>query len=292
MPKGSNALLAAMNKALSEELASIIQYLWHHIQVRGLHSAAIAEKFKAVSMVEMKHAERIAERIDLLGGRPTIAVDAISPGGHGDVARMLRDNLQAEEKAVAMYRTLVRMAREENDPVSRVLLEEILGETEEHAHELGKLLADAGGAKRARVPRKKRSKLIDALNVSVADELASIIQYQWHHVMAKGIASPAIIDMFKSHSMDEMRHAYTFAERVDLLGGDLTVEIHPIKVGGGLEKMLRDDLQGEYRAIEMYKAYVTLAEREDDPVTRRLYEETLATEEGHANDWETVLEKN
>ena len=291
MPKGSKKLLDAMNEALSEELSSIIQYLWHHIQARGMESAAIADTFKAVSMVEMKHAERVAERIDLLGGRPTIAVDAISPGGHGDVARMLRDNLQAEEKAVGMYRTLVRMAREANDPVSRVLLEEILGETEEHAHELSKLLAGAGTAKRAGAQRKKRSKLIDALNVSVSDELASIIQYQWHHVMAKGIASPAIIDMFESHSMDEMRHAYAFAERVDLLGGDLTVELHPIKVGGGLEKMVRDDLQGEYRAIAMYKGYVALAEREGDPVTRRLYEETLATEEGHANDWETVLRK-
>ena len=291
MPKASKKLLAAMNEALSEELSSIIQYLWHHIQARGLHSAAIAERFKAVSMVEMKHAERIAERIDLLGGQPTIAVDAISPGSHGDVARMLRDNLKAEEVAVAMYRKLARMAREENDPVSRVLLEEILAETEEHAHELGKLLAGAGGGTRAKAQRKKRSKLIDALNIAVSDELASIIQYSWHHVMAKGIASPAIIDMFESHSMDEMKHAYAFAERVDLLGGDLTVELHSIKVGGTLEKMIRDDLQGEYKAIEMYRGYVTLAERQDDPVTRRLFEETLATEEGHANDWETVLGK-
>jgi len=41
----------------------------------------------------------------------------------------------------------------------------------------------------------------------------------------------------------------------------------------------------------MYRGYVKLAEQEDDPVTRRLFEETLATEEGHANAWEAVLEK-
>src|SRR3989304_3040760 len=134
MPKGSKGLLAAMNEALSEELASVLQSLWHHIQARGLHSAAIAGRFKAVSMVEMQHAERIAERIDLLGGRPTIAIDAITPGGHGDVARMLRENLEAEQKAVAMYRRLVDLARKEDDAVTRVLAEEILGETEEHAH--------------------------------------------------------------------------------------------------------------------------------------------------------------
>ena len=291
MPKGSKRLIEAMNEALSEELASIVQYLWHHIQARGLHSAAIAERFKAISMVEMKHAERLAERIDLLGGRPTIAFDAITPGSHGDVARMLRDNARAEEEVIETYREMVRIAREDGDPVSRVMLEEILAETEGHAHELRKLLADAGGAKRVPAQRKKRSKLIDALSMGVSDELASIVQYEWHHVMGRGIASPAILGMFESHAMDEMRHAYAFAERIDLLGGDLTVEIHPIKVGGGLEKMVRDDLRGEYAAIEMYKGFITLAEQEDDPVTRRLLEETLATEEGHANDWETVLGK-
>jgi len=291
MPKGSKELLDAMNEALSEELASIIQYLYHHIQARGIQSAAIADMFKGIAMIEMKHAERLAERIDLLGGAPTTALDAISPGSHGDVAQMLSDNLRAEEKAIALYRRLVQMARKENDPVSRVMLEEILGETEEHAHELAKLLVDAGEATPPQAEAKKRSPLIDALNVAVSDELASIIQYQWHHVMARGIASPAIIELFESHSMDEMRHAYAFAERIDLLGGDLTVELHPIAVGGDLRKMLQDDLEGEYRAIEMYKGYVKLAEQEDDPVTRRLLEEALAKEEEHANDWETVLEK-
>lgn len=291
MPKASKELLDAMNEALSEELASIIQYLWHHIQARGIHSAAIADRFKAVAMVEMKHAERIAERIDLLGGQPTTALDAISPGGHGDIAKMLLDNLAAEEKAVAMYRKLVGMAREADDPVSRAIFEEILGETEEHAHELAKLLADFGDAKPPAPEAKKSSKLIDALNIAVADELASIIQYQWHHVMGRGLAAPAILELFESHSMDEMRHAYQFAERIDLLGGDLTVELHPIAVGGDLRKMIQDDLAGEYRAIEMYKGCVKLAEQEEDPVTRRLFEETLETEERHANDWETVLEQ-
>jgi bacterioferritin len=291
MPKGSKQLIDAMNDALSEELASIIQYLWHHIQARGINSPAIADRFKAISMVEMKHAEMIAERIDLLGGKPTIAVDKITPGTHGDVARMLRDNAKAEEDVVAAYQRLVEMAIEADDPVSRVLLEDILGETEGHAHELRKLLADAADTTKAPAQRKKKSPLIDALNVAVSDELASIIQYQWHHVMAKGIASPAIIDMFESHSMDEMRHAYNFAERIDLLGGDLTVEIHPIKVGGGLEKMIQDDLKGELMAIDMYREYITLAEEQGDPVTRRMFEDALAAEEGHADDWETVLGK-
>jgi bacterioferritin len=291
MAKSNKQLIAAMNEALSEELASIIQYLWHHIQARGMDSAAIAERFKSIAMVEMSHAEKIAERIDLLGGKPTTALDPISPGSHGNVVRMLRDNVKAEEKAIASYRGLVRLARAADDPVSRVMLEEILGETEEHAHDLSKLLADAPATKAGKAPKKKTSALIDALNEAVSDELASIIQYQWHHVMAQGIASPAILEMFVAHSMDEMRHAYMFAERIDLLGGDPTIELHKIKVGGSLKKMIEDDLDGEYKAIAMYKDYIKLAEREDDPVTRRLFESALANEETHANDWETLLEK-
>ena len=137
---------------------------------------------------------------------------------------------------------------------------------------------------------KGSTELLQALNNALADELAAIIQYMYHHVMGRGMASPAILDMFKSSSIDEMKHAEALAERIDLLGGTPTIEINAIQVGGDLAKMVRDDLEGERRAIEMYKGYVKLAQKEDDPVTRRLLEGILEDEEGHANAWEGVLE--
>ncbi len=138
MPKGSKELLDAMNEALSEELASIIQYLYHHIQTRGLHSAAIGEVFKELSMVEMQHAYKLVERIDLLGGQPTTAIGPIRLGG--DLKEMLEDNLKAEYEAIEQYKRLVALAAKENDPVSRRLMEDILGDTEEHADKLENLL--------------------------------------------------------------------------------------------------------------------------------------------------------
>ncbi|HXG35639.1 MAG TPA: ferritin-like domain-containing protein, partial [Dehalococcoidia bacterium] len=115
-------------------------------------------------------------------------------------------------------------------------------------------------------------------------------QYMLHHVMGRGLASPAVLEMFKSHAMDEMKHAYAIIERVDVLGGTPTSKVGPVQVGGDLRKMIADDLEGERRAVDMYRGYVKLAVQEDDPVTRRLFEDLLATEEGHTNDWETVLE--
>ena len=138
MPKASEDLLTAMNDALSEELASTVQYMWQHVQARGLESAAIAGVLKGLSMVEMDHAYRIAERIDLLGGVPTTAVGPVKVGD--DLRQMLEDDLKAERDAVEMYRSLVKLARKEDDPVTLRLVEDILGETEEHAHKLAGIL--------------------------------------------------------------------------------------------------------------------------------------------------------
>src|SRR3989337_1389567 len=130
MPKASPKFIEALNEALTEELASIIQYLWDHILARGMESPGIADMFKDLSMVEMKHAYSIAERIDLLGGVPTTAVGPIKIDG----------NLKLEYDAIEMYKKLVKTAEAEDDPVTRRLLEEILGETEEHANSLETLL--------------------------------------------------------------------------------------------------------------------------------------------------------
>jgi bacterioferritin len=141
MSKASNDLLAALNDALSEELASTIQYVWQHVTARGLESAAIAGVLRGLSMVEMDHAYKVAERIDLLGGVPTTAVGPVRVDG--DLRQMLEGDLKAEQDAVEMYRELVKLVRKEDDPVTVRLVEEILGETEEHAHTLAGLLDKA-----------------------------------------------------------------------------------------------------------------------------------------------------
>ena len=138
---------------------------------------------------------------------------------------------------------------------------------------------------------KASPKFIEALNEALTEEMASIIQYLWDHILARGMESPAIADMFKALSMVEIKHAYSIAERIDLLGGVPTTAVGPIKIGGDLKKMVDDNLKLEYDAIEMYKKLVKTAEAEDDPVTRRLLEEILGETEEHANSLETLLGK-
>ena len=53
MPKGSKGLLQALNNALADELAAVIQYMYHHVMGRGLASPAILDTFKSTSITEM-----------------------------------------------------------------------------------------------------------------------------------------------------------------------------------------------------------------------------------------------
>ncbi|HEX2923201.1 MAG TPA: ferritin-like domain-containing protein [Chloroflexota bacterium] len=131
-------LLDILNRSIARELQVSIQYMWHHVQAVGLESPAVKDIFREIAIVEMKHAERFAERLDLLGGVPTTKPDPIMQGG--SLQKMIEDDLKAEQEAVDMYREAIRIATEVNDPVTRLLYEEILDAEEDHRKIFGDLL--------------------------------------------------------------------------------------------------------------------------------------------------------
>lgn len=132
-------------------------------------------------------------------------------------------------------------------------------------------------------------RVIDILNEDRAYELAAIIQYMGHHYSGEGLESPAVIELFKKISIDEMRHAESLAERINYLGGVPTVAPTAIARGGDLRKMIQDDLDAENGAIARYKTHIAICVQEGDITSRRMLEDILAGEEGHANQWETTL---
>jgi bacterioferritin len=134
-------------------------------------------------------------------------------------------------------------------------------------------------------------RLLDALNQSIAREMAVAVQYMWQHVMAVGLESEEIGEVFKETAVTEMKHAEKFAERLDYLGGVPTTKPTDIIVGGDLKKMLEDDVTAERVAIDLYSKFIKLAIELDDPVTRLLYEEILTDEENHEYKFKTLLGK-
>lgn len=132
-------------------------------------------------------------------------------------------------------------------------------------------------------------KVIEALNEDITYELAATVQYLWHHFMAEGMESPAIIELFEKTSRDEMKHIEMLAQRVIYLGGVPTSKMAPVKKGGTLKKMIQDDLAAENGAIKRYKAHIKLCAAESDPTSRLMLEKILTDEEGHGDIWETTL---
>ncbi|HEX9114362.1 MAG TPA: ferritin-like domain-containing protein [Nitrospirota bacterium] len=139
--------------------------------------------------------------------------------------------------------------------------------------------------------QKASGALTDMMNRAIAREIQVSVQYMWQHVMAKGLDSAEISDMFEDVSIEEMKHAEKIAERLFYFGVVPTTKPDPIKVGGTLTEMLEVDAKAEEEAIELYKRIIKQAGSEGDSTTRLLFEEILANEEDHHDKFTTLLGK-
>jgi len=133
------------------------------------------------------------------------------------------------------------------------------------------------------------SELLELLNKAIAQEISVSIQYMWQHVMALGMKSPEVKDIFEDIAIIEMKHAEKIADRLFYLGGIPTTKPTPIKVGDSLEEMVEYDLQAENEAIELYRKIIDLASQKYDSTTRLLFEEILTEEEEHKHTFTILL---
>lgn len=131
-------LLDILNDSISRELGATVQYMWQHVMVKGMESPEIAEIFKKTSIAEMKHAEKFAERLDYFNGVPTTIPTKIQVGG--DTKKMLQDDVAIEREAIALYKKAIKLCQELDDPVTRLMYEEILTQEEDHEYTLNTVL--------------------------------------------------------------------------------------------------------------------------------------------------------
>ncbi len=133
LTKVSDQLKELLNAAIAREIQVSIQYMWQHVQAIGVKGVAVKDQFKQTAIVEMKHAESIAERLWYLGGTPTTKPAPISVGG--SLKEFLELDVKAEEEAVVMYRQIIELAAKEGDVTTAFMFKEILESEEEH-HDL------------------------------------------------------------------------------------------------------------------------------------------------------------
>ncbi len=128
--KVSDELKSLLNDAVAREIQVIVQYMWQHVQVMGVKAYAVRDEFKSVAIDEMKHAEKIAERLWYLGGTPTTKPSPIHVGE--SLRDFLEYDVQAEIEAVEMYRKIIALATKEGDVTTAFIFKEILEDEEEH----------------------------------------------------------------------------------------------------------------------------------------------------------------
>lgn len=136
----SKELLEKLNDAIAREMQVSIQYMWQHIMVKGINAQSIGPIFRQIAIVEMMHAELIAERLDYLGGSPTTKPAPIDVGKNAK--DMLKIDKKAEEEAIAMYKDIIKLAEKENDYTTKKLFEQILADEENHHNTFSNLLED------------------------------------------------------------------------------------------------------------------------------------------------------
>jgi len=142
-----------------------------------------------------------------------------------------------------------------------------------------------------------RNTVLKLLNEALATEIVCVLRYKRHYFVADGIHAEPVAAEFLEHANEEMRHADLIAARIVQLGGEpnfspdgLSQRSHAEYVeGADLKDMIKENLVAERVAIESYREMIAYI-GEDDPTTRRILEDILASEEEHADDLVSLLE--
>ena len=138
---------------------------------------------------------------------------------------------------------------------------------------------------------KGESQVIERLNEALFLELGAVNQYWVHYRLLSDWGVQKLADKERAESIEEMHHADRLIERIIFLEGHPNLQrIAPLRIGQTVKEVLEADLAGEYDARKAYKSSRELCEAAGDYVSKNLFEELLADEEGHIDFLETQLQ--
>ncbi len=137
--------ISILNEALATEIVCVLRYMHHYFMATGVHAMAVRDEFKEHADAEREHADKIAERIQQLGGKPdfnpaSLLQRSASQYAEGkSLSDMIKEDLIAERIVIEVYQKMIRYFGDD-DPTTRVMIEGILKDEEEHASDLSDLL--------------------------------------------------------------------------------------------------------------------------------------------------------
>jgi bacterioferritin len=129
--KGNSTVLAILNKVLTNELTSINQYFLHARMYKNWGISALNSKCYKKSILDMKQADKVIERILFLEGLPNL--QQLAPLAIGEhTQEMFACDVGFQTGQITVVRNAITVCEQEKDYVSREILDNILSDEEEY----------------------------------------------------------------------------------------------------------------------------------------------------------------
>lgn len=133
-------------------------------------------------------------------------------------------------------------------------------------------------------------KVIEFLNAALRSELTAVNQYWLHYRLQEDWGYGKIAKKSREESIEEMHHADRLIARIIFLEGHPNLQrLDSLRIGQTLRETLDCDLAAEHDARTLYLQARDHAESVGDYVTKILFEELIADEEGHIDFLETQI---
>ncbi len=136
--KGDAKLIDTLNSLLADELTAISQYMVHAEMCANWGYKKLHESFEKRAFTEMKHAEKLIERIIFLEGKPIVSnLREMHIGS--EIPNQLNNDYALELNAITAYNNAIKLAGDLNDNATREILINILNDEDKHVDEIEQL---------------------------------------------------------------------------------------------------------------------------------------------------------
>ena len=138
-----DGVIDVLNRILESELAGVVRYTHYSFLVFGFGRIPIVSWLRAQATESLQHAQLAGEWITSLGAYPSLGIGPLLDSHKHDVGSMLRESLEEERRALALYRELLALVTDRSVALEEFAREMIQAE-ELHAAEVEKMLRKPG----------------------------------------------------------------------------------------------------------------------------------------------------
>lgn len=138
------AVIGLLNRILEAELAGVVRYTHYSFLVFGFGRIPIVSWLRAQADESLLHAQQAGELITQLGAYPSLGIGPLLDSHQTDIATILRESLEAERRALDLYKELLRTVEGGGSVMLEEYARQMVYAEEQHAGEVEKMLRRPG----------------------------------------------------------------------------------------------------------------------------------------------------